>query len=110
MRDFVLKRIVAVIIPFISLYGFYVILHGAISPGSFAGGIIVALSVIAFATIFGLEKAKEKLPEKILVWTESYGTPGMSMGLVGIVKGVPFLSNRLAGINLGCRGPFLPAV
>jgi len=106
MRDFVLKRVVAVIIPFISLYGFYVILHGAISPGgSFAGGIIVALSVIAFATIFGLEKAKEKLPEKILVWTESYGTLWyVLMGLVGIVKGVPFLSNRLAGINLGVPG------
>lgn len=38
MRDFILKRMIAVILAFIFVYGFYVILHGHISPGgSFAG-------------------------------------------------------------------------
>jgi multicomponent Na+:H+ antiporter subunit B len=106
MKDFILKRIVAIILPFICIYGFYVILHGHVSPGgSFAGGIIVGLSFIVFSTIYGVEKGRKKLPEKILVWTECYGTLWYGiMGMVGIIKGAPFLANKLAGINLGKPG------
>ncbi|MFY9495214.1 MAG: MnhB domain-containing protein [Limnochordia bacterium] len=106
MRDCILTRMIAVIVAFIFVYGFYVILHGHISPGgSFAGGIIVSLSFIAFATVYGIDKGKEKLPEKFLVWVESYGTLWYGlMGLVGICKGAPFLANKLAGIDLGVPG------
>ncbi|NLJ79602.1 MAG: sodium:proton antiporter [Firmicutes bacterium] len=106
MRDYILKRMAAVILGFISMYGFYVILHGHISPGgSFAGGIIVGLSFIAFSTIYGIQDGSAKLPEKILVWVESYGTLWYGlMGLVGIVKGAPFLANKLAGVDLGTPG------
>lgn len=106
MRDFVLKQVAAIILPIMFIYGFYVILHGHVSPGgSFAGGIIVGLSFIAFSTIYGIEKGRAKLPEKILVWIESYGTLWyVIMGMVGIVKGVPFLANKLAGVNLGVPG------
>lgn len=106
MRDFILKRVAAIILPFIWMYGFYVILHGHVSPGgSFAGGIIMGLSFIAFSTIYGLEKGRTKLPEKVLVWTESYGTLWYGiMGMVGIFKGAPFLANKLAGIDLGVPG------
>lgn len=106
MKDFILKRISAIILPFICIYGFYVILHGHISPGgSFAGGIIVGLSFIAFSTVYGIEKGRTKLPEKALIWVESYGTLWYGiMGMVGIVKGVPFLANKLAGVDLGEPG------
>lgn len=103
MRDFIVKRIAAIIVPFICMYGFYVILHGSASAGgSFAGGIILGLSFIAFATVYGLERGKEKLPEKVLVWMESYGTLWYGIiGMIGIFKGAPFLANKAAGINLG---------
>ena len=106
MRDFILKRIAAVILPFVCVYGFYVIFHGHISPGgSFAGGIIVGLSYIAFSTIYGIENGRAKIPDKVLTWTESFGTLGYGlMGLVGIFKGVPFLANKLAGVDLGLPG------
>lgn len=106
MRDFILKRIAAIILPFICIYGFYVILHGHVSPGgSFAGGIIVGLSFIAFSTIYGIEKGRAKLPETVLTWTESYGTLWYGiMGMAGIVKGAPFLANKLAGFDLGVPG------
>ncbi|NLB77617.1 MAG: sodium:proton antiporter [Clostridiaceae bacterium] len=106
MKDFILKRMASIILPFICIYGFYVIFHGHVSPGgSFAGGIIVGLSFIAFSTIYGIEKGRKKLPEKVLIWTESYGTLWYGiMGMVGIIKGVPFLSNKLAGVNLGEPG------
>lgn len=106
MKDFILKRISALILPFISVYGFYVILHGHISPGgSFAGGIIVGLSFIAFSTIYGIEKGRSKLPEKTLVWIEGYGTLWyVLLGMIGIIRGVPFLANKLAGVYLGKPG------
>ena len=103
MRDFIVKRIAARIVAFICIYGFYVILHGSSSAGgSFAGGIILALGFIAFATIYGIEKGKEKLPEKVLIWIESYGTLWYgAIGMIGIFKGTPFLANKAAGISLG---------
>ncbi len=106
MRDFIVKRIAAIIVPFICIYGFYVILHGSSSAGgSFAGGIILALGFIAFATVYGVDQAKEKLPGKVLVWIESYGTLWyVLIGMIGMIKGAPFLSNKLAGISLGTEG------
>lgn len=106
MRDFVLKRIACILLPFISLFGIYVIVHGHTSAGgTFAGGILLGLSIIAYSTVYGTDKAREKLPEKVLIWIESYGTLWyIILGLVGIVNGVPFLANKLAGISLGVPG------
>ncbi len=106
MRDFIFKRIAALIVPFICIYGFYVIMHGPISAGgSFAGGIILGLGILVFSTIYGVDKGREKLPTKILVWIESYGTLFyILIGLIGIINGAPFLANKLAGINIGTPG------
>lgn len=106
MKDFILKRTASIILPFVCIYGLYVILHGHISPGgSFAGGIILGLSFIAFSTIYGVEKGRSKLPEKALILIESYGTLWYGiMGMIGIVKGAPYLANKLAGIDLGTPG------
>lgn len=106
MRDFIFKRIAAIIVPFMFIYGFYVILHGSSSAGgSFAGGIILGLAFIVFSTVYGLDKGEKKLPEKVLVWIESYGTLWYGLiGMVGIFKGAPFLANKLAGVNLGTPG------
>ena len=102
MRDFIVKRIAAIIIPFICMFGFYVILHGSSSAGgSFAGGIILGLGFIVYSTIYGKEKGREKLPDKVLVWVESYGTLWYGLiGMIGIIKGVPFyLINWLALVS-----------
>lgn len=106
MIDFIVKRIAALIVPFICMYGFYVILHGSSSAGgSFAGGIILGLGFIAFATIYGVKEGKEKLPEKVLVWIDAYGTLWYGIiGMIGIFKGAPFLANKAAGISLGTPG------
>ena len=65
----------------------------------------MGLSFIAFSTIYGIEKGRAKIPDKVLTWTESFGTLWYGlMGLVGIFKGVPFLANKLAGVDLGLPG------
>lgn len=106
MRDFIFKRIVAIIVPFMSIYGFYIIFHGSSSAGgSFAGGIILGLAFIVYSTVYGEDRGKAKLPEKVLNWMESYGTLFYGMvGMVGIFRGGAFLSNKAAGINIGTPG------
>ena len=106
MKDFIFKRIVAIVVPFMSIYGFYVIFHGSSSAGgSFAGGIILALSFIVYSTIYGEERGKKKISEKVLNGIESYGTLFYGLiGLIGIIKGAPFLANKAAGINVGTPG------
>lgn len=106
MRDFIFKRIAAMVVPFMCMYGFYVILHGSSSSGgSFAGGIILGLAFIVFSTVYGVSEGKKKLPEKILTFVDSYGTLFyVIVGLVGIFNGVPFLANKLAGVNIGTPG------
>ncbi len=106
MRDSIFKRIATLIVPFICIFGFYVILHGSVSAGgSFAGGIILGLAIIVFSTVYGIEKGQKKVPDKVLVWIEGYGTLWyILIGMIGIINGVPFLSNRLAGVNLGAPG------
>ena len=106
MRDSIFKRIATLIVPFICIFGFYVILHGSVSAGgSFAGGIILGLAIIVFSTVYGIKKGQKKVPDKVLVWIEGYGTLWyILIGMIGIINGVPFLSNRLAGVNLGAPG------
>lgn len=106
MRDSIFKRIATLIVPFICIFGFYVILHGSVSAGgSFAGGIILGLAIIVFSTVYGIKKGQKKVPDKVLVWIEGYGTLWyILIGMIGIINGVPFLSNKLAGVNLGAPG------
>ncbi|MCC5912196.1 MAG: MnhB domain-containing protein [Clostridiaceae bacterium] len=66
MDDLIVKTITRTVMPFIYLYGIYVILHGSISPGgSFAGGAIIGSAVVLYTLVFGLEKAELKMPNKI---------------------------------------------
>ena len=91
MKDFILKRVAAIILPLMFIYGIYVILHGHVSPGgSFAGGIIVELSFIAFSTIYGLEKRPSQTSGKGTYLDRGYECHFGSgiMGMVGIFKGL----------------------
>lgn len=66
MEDLIVKTISRIVIPFIYLYGIYVILHGSISPGgSFAGGAIIGAGMILYTIVFGLERGEKKIPTKL---------------------------------------------
>ena len=63
MRQQVILRVVTkILIPFILLFGFYVIMHGEISPGGgFQGGVILASAFILYALIFGVRAGRQVL-------------------------------------------------
>ena len=66
MNDLILKTITKWLLPFIQLYGVYVVFHGHVSPGGgFSGGAILGASIILYTIVFGLDKGEKKLPHQI---------------------------------------------
>ncbi|MCG8617281.1 MAG: Na(+)/H(+) antiporter subunit B [Desulfobacterales bacterium] len=63
--DLVIRTTCRMIIPFIQLFGLYVIAHGHHSPGGgFQGGVILGASVVLFALGFNLRLALKQMNEK----------------------------------------------
>jgi multicomponent Na+:H+ antiporter subunit B len=103
MNDLIVKVITKLLFPFILLYGFYVILHGHLSPGGgFSGGAIIGGGFVLFTLSFGLVQAEKMLPHRLLKVVESGGLIWyVLIGLVGVFAGGAFLSNRVAGFPMG---------
>jgi multicomponent Na+:H+ antiporter subunit B len=73
----VLLRVIAkFLIPLIALFAFYVQFHGDFGPGGgFQAGVILAVSVILYALVFGLDEAKRAFPPGLI-------RIGMSLGVL----------------------------
>jgi multicomponent Na+:H+ antiporter subunit B len=111
MNDLILKTITKMLLPFIQLYGVYVVLHGHISPGGgFSGGAILGASIILYTIVFGLKLGKKKLPHNISLMIESGGVAWfVIIGLVGLYFTGSFLANQSAGFLTGEPGSLLSA-
>lgn len=60
---FVLRVVAKALIPFILLFGLYVQFHGDYGPGGgFQAGVILAVGVILYALIFGIDAARRAAP------------------------------------------------
>lgn len=95
MKDVILKEISKIIIPFIQIFGIYVIFHGHLSPGGgFAGGTIIGASLILYRLVYGGKQAKQKLAYKTLMNIICF-----SVFLYGILKGYSFITGG-SHINL----------
>jgi multicomponent Na+:H+ antiporter subunit B len=63
----ILRVLSKLLIPLIMLFGLYVQFHGDYGPGGgFQAGVIFGAGVILYALIFGLDRAREVLPPRIL--------------------------------------------
>lgn len=66
-EDIIIRTISRMLIPFIQLYGLYVIMHGHYSPGGgFQGGVILGASLILLLITYGYHDARSRVPEKVL--------------------------------------------
>ncbi len=67
MTDLVILRVVTkLMIPFILVFGFYVITHGELGPGGgFQGGVILAAAFILYGLVYGAEEMRRILPRRI---------------------------------------------
>jgi len=106
VEDIVVRSVARIIVPFIQLYGFYVIFHGHLSPGGgFAGGAIVASSMILYGLSFNLEAGSRKLRHDVSTVLESGGALWyLLIGLFGILVGGQYLTNLGAGFYRGVPG------
>lgn len=111
MDDLIVKTITRLIVPFIQVYGIFIILHGHISPGGgFSGGAVLGSSMILFTLSYGLTDATKKLPHKVTGVLESGGIIWyILLGLMGILLGGRFLSNKEVGFFMGQAGEILSA-
>ena len=94
MDDQIVIRVVAkLMIPFIVIFGLYVITHGDFGPGGgFQGGVVVAAAFILYGLVFGREKLQEAIP---LIAVELGAAIGVfiyaGVGLWNLMSGGNFL-------------------
>ncbi len=93
MTSRIVKTISRTIIPFIFLFGVYMILFGHISPGGgFQGGVIVSMGVILAIVAYGEDIIEKYRTEISLVETIGVGF-FIFAGIAGIVIGRSFFSS-----------------
>ncbi|HCJ67150.1 MAG TPA: hypothetical protein DHV62_07465 [Elusimicrobia bacterium] len=96
-RYTIVGTVIKKIVPFMVMYGLYVIFHGEVSPGGgFQGGVILGASFVLYALIFSYEEGEKKMPSDTLRIVNALG-PFMYalVGLIGIVTGYTFLANKV---------------
>jgi len=99
------------VVPFIQIYGIYVILHGHLSPGGgFSGGAIFGASLVLVALSFNLEVGARQISHTTASILESGGALGFVFtGLAAVALGGNYLANRAAGFPLGEAGELFSA-
>ncbi|MFI3115416.1 MAG: hydrogen gas-evolving membrane-bound hydrogenase subunit E [Clostridia bacterium] len=107
-RDIIVKNVATYIIPFLLLFGIYLVLNGHISPGGgFSGGAVMGASLILFSSAFGRKVVCKVITEK-LVKNVTFG----ALTFYAIAKGYSFFTgaNHVAtGIPLGNAGDIISA-
>ncbi|HJJ28383.1 MAG TPA: sodium:proton antiporter [Methanocorpusculum sp.] len=105
------KTAARLLVPFIIIFGFYVVMHGHLSPGGgFQGGAVAATGVALLVAAFALHDGEEMLPEvKNIKLIESAGLIlFICTAIAAAVCGGGLLVNWLAGSG-GLFGNFLAA-
>lgn len=83
----------AFMVPFIVVFGVYVLVHGEASPGGgFQAGAIVAAALVLARLTLGREHGDRRAPTRLLVWLASAGLGVYVLGgLLPVVFGENFL-------------------
>ena len=107
MKDDILREIGKLLIPFIQIFGIYVIFNGHLSPGGgFSGGTVLGVSLILHRLIEEPNNKSIRISEKIVMRFMCF-----SLMLYGILKGYSFISGGgelgLPEIPLGTPGRIL---
>ncbi|WP_409969552.1 MnhB domain-containing protein [Bengtsoniella intestinalis] len=64
-RDPIVKNIAKYIIPFLLVFGIYIVLNGHLSPGGgFAGGSVMGASLILYSSAYGYESIRKVITQK----------------------------------------------
>jgi multicomponent Na+:H+ antiporter subunit B len=91
--DLILRVGVKVLLPFLLLFALYVQFHGELGPGGgFQAGVIAAGMVILYAIIFGVDAAKQVVPQRMVEVMVPLGVLIFSgTGVAALLLGTNFL-------------------
>ncbi len=92
-ESLIVRNVARLLLPFVQLFGLYVIMHGHSSPGGgFQGGVILGASAILLAIAFGVEEVRRRVTTTALSIATSTGVLLYSgLGLVCLMLGANFL-------------------
>ncbi|MBT9159804.1 MAG: MnhB domain-containing protein [Dehalococcoidia bacterium] len=112
MTTVVIQTIGRILVPFIQLFGLYVIIHGPVSPGGgFQGGVIVGASMILLALSYDLSSAEARASHKVRIAMDSTGALLFAgIGLVALLAGGFFLEYGIIPLPMApaeVRGIFI---
>ena len=95
------KTIARILIPFIQLFGLYVIVHGDSGPGGgFQGGVILGASVILYTLAFGIEEARKWVSRNIADVMTGIGVLiYASVGIWALLEGGKYLEYNILPIG-----------
>ena len=104
--DPVIKTLVNWHLPFIFVFSFYLPFYGRMSPGGgFQGGVMLASTTILVSVVYGIGHKRGLLSQRIEHALEVCGSLGFILiGASSIIFGANFLSNQIAGYNMGITG------
>ncbi len=94
MKEQIVLRVVSkMVIPYIMVFGFYVITHGEPGPGGgFQGGVILASAFVLYCLIFGVEAGAKVIPQRVLHFLVAVGLLVYAgVGLLGVFGGTAYL-------------------
>ena len=102
---------ISFIVPFLYIFGFYLIFYGHLSPGGgFTGGVVIATIFVLLTITFGVRRTRERKVLKIKSLLENIGMAGfIIIGLLGVLLGYNFLANGQANFYLGEPGKLISA-
>ncbi len=94
MRDYLILRVVGkLLIPFIVVFGVYVLFHGDFGPGGgFQAGVIAAAAIILYGVIYGLPTARKVVPDWLVEAMMALGVLLFAgVGVAGLLLGGNYL-------------------
>ena len=93
MTTVIIKTTARILVPFIQLFGLYVIVHGPVSPGGgFQGGVIVGASLILLALSYDLASAEARAGHALRIAMDSAGSLLFAgIGLLSLLAGGVFM-------------------
>ncbi|MDZ7620236.1 MAG: hydrogen gas-evolving membrane-bound hydrogenase subunit E [Patescibacteria group bacterium] len=105
------KRSVASIVPFLFLVGFYIVVHGHLSPGGgFQGGVVWGSLLILLAIVYGSVFAERVVSARSRAVAESLGALAfLGLACLGLFTGDWFFTNLKAGYPRGVPGAIVSA-
>jgi multicomponent Na+:H+ antiporter subunit B len=100
-NSLIVRTVVEKAMPFILMYGLYVILHGEVSPGGgFQGGVVIGTAYILYTLVFGLEEGQHQAPPRYITLANTVGPLlFVTAGLWGVVTGYTFLANKVVNLT-----------